>query len=584
MNYKLATPDEKNKPSTWGAVKRFLPMLSDEKPKLAIALSALIINSGMNLIVPYLVGHTIDTYIVGKNYHGIFVYSGLLLVVFVTAFVANIIQVRVMGAVAQRVLFKLRNLIFNKLQLLPLAFFNQNKTGDLISRINNDTDKLNMFFSQSLMQFVGSLFMMMGAGIFVLSLNHTLGLAALAPAALILVLTRILSPWVKRKNAASLQSTGGMSAEVSESLQNFKVIVAFNRRDYFRRRFSEVNEINCKAATKAGIANNMFIPIYEFSSYSAQLIVLSFGIYQISHAAFSIGLLISFLLYITRFYDPLRQIAALWTAFQTAMAAWDRISQINDMKSDMTIVPSAQTASKALIEFKDVTFSYPGGNEVLHKINFTLEHGKTYAFVGPTGGGKSTTASLTARLYDPTAGTIFLNGRDIRSFTEAERTKKIGFILQDPFLFSGTIRENLLYGNEEYKEFTDEQLTKHLEKAGLSHLLARFDQGLATVVSAAGETISLGQRQLVAFIRAVLREPELLILDEATANIDTVTEQLLEEILAKLPTSTTKLIIAHRLNTIENADGIFFVNSGTITEAGSMQHAVDMLMHGTRSS
>jgi ATP-binding cassette subfamily B protein len=221
---------------------------------------------------------------------------------------------------------------------------------------------------------------------------------------------------------------------------------------------------------------------------------------------------------------------------------------------------------------------------VLSDVNFTLEKGKTYALVGPTGGGKTTTASLMARLYDPTTGMIFLNGQDIRTYAPAIRAQKIGFILQEPILFSGTVRENILYGNDTYKELTNDALIKVIHDAGLEALLARFDGGLDAVVATQGDALSLGQKQLIAFMRAVLRDPELLILDEATANIDTVTEQLLEDILKKLPKSTTRVIIAHRLNTIENADEIFFVNGGGITRAGSMEHAVDMLLHNKRES
>jgi ATP-binding cassette subfamily B protein len=217
-------------------------------------------------------------------------------------------------------------------------------------------------------------------------------------------------------------------------------------------------------------------------------------------------------------------------------------------------------------------------------VNFTLEKGKTYALVGPTGGGKTTTASLMARLYDPTKGTVFLGGKDIRSYPSEIRAKKVGFILQEPFLFSGTVKENILYGNEEYKAYTNDQVTAILTRSNLNGLLARFSEGLETKVSFGSGSLSLGQKQLIAFMRAALREPELLILDEATANIDTVTEQLLEEILAKLPASTTRIIIAHRLNTIENADEIFFVNAGEVTKAGTMQQAVDMLLHGKRQS
>jgi len=236
------------------------------------------------------------------------------------------------------------------------------------------------------------------------------------------------------------------------------------------------------------------------------------------------------------------------------------------------------------LEFKDVFFHYTEGKDVLKNINFSLERGKTYALVGPTGGGKTTTASLMARLYDPSKGTIYLEGKDIRCYKPSERAGKIGFILQEPFLFTGTVRENILYGNEYYMRHTNAELADVLEKANLKKLLERFSEGLDTRVTSGGDAISLGQKQLIAFIRAVLRNPDILILDEATANIDTVTEQLLEEIINKLPEKTTKVVIAHRLNTIENADDIFFVNGGEVTHAGSMQQAMDMLLHGKRES
>ncbi|WP_332368001.1 ATP-binding cassette domain-containing protein [Spirosoma telluris] len=231
-----------------------------------------------------------------------------------------------------------------------------------------------------------------------------------------------------------------------------------------------------------------------------------------------------------------------------------------------------------------MSFSYPNGQQVLHNINFDLERGKTYALVGPTGGGKTTTASLIARLYDPTSGTVLLDGKDIRSYSPQERTHKIGFILQEPFLFTGTVRENILYGNEQFQNYSNEQLADVIQQANLDGLLERFDEGLDTKVKASGDSISLGQKQLIAFMRAVLRSPELLILDEATANIDTVTEQLLEEILQNIPETTTRIIIAHRLNTIESADEIFFINSGQVTRAGSLNDAVDMLLHDERTS
>ena len=330
-------------------------------------------------------------------------------------------------------------------------------------------------------------------------------------------------------------------------------------------------------------------PVFGFSSNLAQLIVLTYGVYLITKGQFSLGLLISFLSYVSNFYNPLRQLAALWANFQTALAGWDRISAILQMENEMVVVAQKDIVelphqTTALLEFKDVTFRYTQDKVVLNNVNFCLQPGKTYALVGPTGGGKTTTASLMARLYDPTEGGVYLHGRDIRTFETSLRTKKIGFILQEPILFSGTVRENILYGNDEYAGLSSEELEKALKERGLESLLVRFDGGLEAKVATSGDTLSLGQKQLIAFMRAVLRNPDLLILDEATANIDTVTEQLLEEILQKLPKNTTKVIIAHRLNTIENADEIFFINGGEITLAGSMDQAVDMLLHGKRDS
>jgi ATP-binding cassette subfamily B protein len=551
-----------------------------------LALFAVFINSGLNLAAPILIGQAIDKYVITRQFSGVVRYSLVLLVMYLASLVAAYAQTTLMGGVGQRSLFNLRSSLFNKLQALPVAFFNQNKAGDLISRINNDTEKLNVFFSQGLVQFVSSLFMIVGAGIFVVSISPRLGSAALAPAFLLLIFTQSISGWIKKQNALNLKSVGGMSAEIQESLNNFKAIIAFNRRDYFREKFNQVNQDNYRTAVKAGIVNTVFLtPLYGFASNVAQVIVIAYGIYLITIGNFTLGLLISFLSYLVRFYDPLRQIAQLWSSFQVALASWDRISDILSLDSDLQLVQGEKiSGAHGLLEFKNVTFGYPDGKEVLHTINFVLEPGKTYALVGPTGGGKTTTASLMARLYDPTQGTVLLGGQDIRSYTDTERVKKIGFILQEPFLFSGTVGENIVYGTQNAEGYSSEKLRTTLTEAGLDHLLARFEQGLDTKVTNNSDSLSLGQRQMVAFIRAVLRKPELLILDEATANIDTVTEQLLEEVLKKLPATTTRVIIAHRLNTIENADEIFFVNGGEVTLAGSLEHAVSMLLQGKRKS
>ena len=587
MSYDLnrAQGNGESRLSFFASMRKMVSIISGEGRKLNIAFVAIFLNAGLSLTGPYLVGYTIDTYVQAKNYQGVLVYSGILLAMYIAAFVVNYMQMRLMGGIGQRMLYTLRNSVFNKLQELPLEFFNQNQSGDLISRINNDTDKVNQFFSQSLMRFIGSLISMTGAGILLLVINLRLGLAALSPALIIWLFTKVASPWIRRKNEASLKSLGSLSAQIQESLANFKVVIAFNRRDYFRRRFEEVNHDNYLKSIHAGIANTILTPVYTFFSHVGQLIVLAMGIWLITRGLFTVGLLISFLAYITSFYNPLRQMAALWASFQQALAAWDRISNLLSFENNLIQVDDpGDRKSSSYIHFGDVEFTYPNGKEVLHRVNFDLQRGRTYAFVGPTGGGKTTTASLIARLYDASKGSVLLDGRDIKSYTPCERASKIGFILQDPLLFSGTIRDNILYGNPECSGLIKEQLEQALEETHLADLVKRFDKGLDTPIQMTGDGISLGQKQLVAFIRAILRKPELLILDEATANIDTVTEQQLEAIMEKLPASTTKVIIAHRLNTIENADEIFFVNSGEIIAAGSFNEALDLLMHGNVES
>ncbi len=588
MNYKLNKADqakEREKGVLGTAWRRLVPLMIEEKLTVTIALVAIALSSAASLIAPALIARAIDGPITHGDWGGVMRYAGLLLAVYLAGTAASYVQIRFMGGMGRRVLFRLRNAIFTKLQELPVEFFYLNKAGDLISRINNDTDKLNQFFAQALMQFVGNSALIAGTGVCLLYINPRLGAAALVPAAIVLILTQLLSPWVKRVSLRSLQKLGALSGEIQESLNNFKVIVIFNRLDYFREKFTEANEANYQASVRAGVASNTFMPIYTLASTVAQFTVLIYGLYLTSIGEFSVGFLVGFLLYVNNFYNPLRQLASVWSSLQFALAGLDRISEVLALQSNMQVISSEKRGNvDAVVQFDQVNFRYDESGDILNDVSFALERGKTYALVGPTGGGKTTTASLMARLYDPTEGTVYLDGRDIRSVEPAVLARKIGFILQEPILFTGTVKENILYGNTEYVNATNEEALELLERANLTKLLTRFNEGLDTKVATSGEAISLGQKQLIAFMRAVLRNPEILIFDEATANIDTVTEQLLEEILHKLPKTTTRVIIAHRLNTISEADEIFFVNGGHITVAGDMQHAVDMLLHETRQS
>lgn len=581
-----AAPESGQKRQTLASAGRALaPLLADERRNITLALLCVFVTTGANLLGPAIIAHVIDSAIARHDFGQLLRWAGLLALVYLLSLGTSYVQTLRMGTVGRNIVYSMRNRLFSQISRLPVAFFSQNRAGDLISRVNSDTDKLNQFFSQALMQMFGNSFLMLGAGILLLALNWELGLIALVPAACIWLITRAISPWVKTTNRLGLESLGALSADISESLANFEVIVAFNRVDYFREKFAAANERNYRAAVKAGIASGLFMPLYTLAGAAASILVLGAGVWMISRGMLSVGLLIGYLLYVTSFYNPLRQLATVWSSLQMAMAALDRIHEMLKLESDLeTVAQAAGGATDALLVFDHVGFSYPGGKTVLSDVSFKLERGRTYALVGPTGGGKTTTANLMARLYDPAQGTVYLDGRDIRTLTDAERAEKIGFILQEPFLMMGTVRDNIVYGHEALSKLDDEALAARLEAQGLAGFLKRFNEGLATPVKSGGDGLSLGQKQLVAFLRAVLRAPEILILDEATANIDTVTEQLLEEVLANLPASTTRVIIAHRLNTIQNADDIFFVGGGGLTEAGSMDHAMDMLLSGERDS
>ena len=577
------------RPGVMAALRRLAPLMWPERRSLTVALGAVVVSSLAGLLGPLIVADAVDTHLAAGDFPGLLRSGGLLLVIYVAAFAATYLQTWTMGSVGRRVLFTLRNTLFTKLQELPLDFFNQNRSGDLISRINNDTDKLNQFFAQSLVQLASNVFLMAGAAGFLLALHARLGLAALVPALVVFAATRLTGGWVQRLNVRSLQSLGGLSAEIQESLANYKVVVAFNRRDYFRSRFEEANARTYAASVGSGLAGSVFLPLYGLAHNAAQVIVLVYGLFLIATTpdavsnGMTVGLLIAFLLYVNSVYMPMRQLATVWVSFQLALAGLDRISAVLALESNMPVVPAApHEPDRGILTFDHVSFSYPGGQEVLHDVSFTLERGRTYAFVGPTGGGKTTTAALMARLYDPQQGRVLLDGREIRSWPPEERARRVGFILQEPFLFTGTIRDNIVYGHPTHATCPDAELLQLLQRRNLVQLLSRFEHGLDTPVTATGETISLGQKQLVAFMRAVLRDPDLLILDEATANVDTVTEGLLTQTLRGLPEATTRVVIAHRLNTIAEADEIFFVNAGSITAAGSMEHALELLLHGKR--
>lgn len=601
------------------SAKAFSVFIKGDGSKLPIAFVVIIIDSLSGVVTPYFIAKAVDQYIAVGNASGltniIYILAGIYLVTVFSGYA----QSRLMGTVSQKTLYRLRDTLFKKIQELPIAFFNQNKAGDLMSRVNNDTDKLNQFLSESISRLVGTLSVVVGIGVFVFFINIKMAIAMISMVVFLVVITQALSGWVERKSKKNLQTTGNFSASLQENLTNFRVIVAYDKREYFKNHLNNGNQKAFESAKGAAIAGRIFEPIYDLASSLALIIVLVYGIHLISLGEITIGILIAFISYTLTFYDPLRTLAIIFGSIQTSVAAWSRISEILNLKDNLILVEresgqgdsrigrgkkrgtddqahvGAPVESSTLgeyrstpnlrLELKNVSFSYEEGGPVLEQVNLQFEPGKTYALVGPTGGGKSTLASLMSRLYDPTEGTIFLNGHDIRTYTKQERANLTSVILQEPLLFTGTVADNIRYGNDSLENKSEDEIKSMLEAKGFESVIERFENGLHTKIKeGTGAQLSLGQKQLISFMRTILREPKLLILDEATANIDTITEGILEKALQALPEDTTKIIIAHRLNTIREADQIMFVNGHHVTLAESLEESIHLIEHSKRKS
>jgi ATP-binding cassette subfamily B protein len=555
------------------SIKEFYAFIREDQTKFFIAFAMVILNSASGVITPFVVAYAVDTYIIKGDLRGL----GIILIalggLYIVTVIVGYLQSRLIGQVSQRTLFRLRTALFDKLQELPIAYFNQNKAGDLMSRLNNDTDKLNQFLSESIPRFVGNFFVIFGIAVFIVVLNWKLGLVALSSVFFLIIITKVLSPWVEGKNKKSLAAIGEFSASLQENLTNFRVIVAFSKRDYFAKHVGEINKTTFKTTFISDVAGRVFEPIYDMAGSAALIAVLAYGMYLVGTGAITIGILVAYVSYTQKFYDPLRIMATIFGSIQLAMAAWSRLRVVLNTENTIIKVENNETSSYEL-EVKDVSFGY-GERKVLEQVSLTFEKGKTYALVGPTGGGKSTLVSLMSRLYDPHSGTVFIDGKDIRSFDSPDRASVISVILQDPFIFSGSIFDNIRYGNDALKNVSDADLEKFLKEKGFEEVLGRLKNT---------DNLSLGQKQLISFMRVILREPKILILDEATANIDTVTETILNKTLASLPADTTKVIIAHRLNTIKEADEIYFVNGRHVTRAGNLNEAVSLIEHAKRTS
>lgn len=548
--------------------RRLVGELGPQARTLAAALGFIAIGAVAQAGGPYLVGRALDRDIGHGDGWGLLRTLGLLLCVYVAGTLAQRAQTRRVGEVGQHVLSRLREKLFVHLQRLPLTYFDRRPLGDLMSRLLSDVDTLNQFFSQGLTQVLGALLALLGVLVAMLALNVRLALACFTIIPVMLLTTWFFAVRARVAYRKTRQTVGDVTADLQQEIVGVRQAQAFNRTGVNIERFRAQNAKNRDANVAAVGVTSAFSPVVDVLSTLATALVIGYGGWLVLQGSLTVGLLAAFLIYVQQFFRPVQLAASVYTLMQSALAGAERVYGILDEGTEPADPPGAIALARARgrIDFDRVSFAYNASREVLHELSFTVEPGKSVALVGKTGAGKTTVASLIPRLYDASSGTVRLDGHDVRALSRANLRRQTAMVLQEPFLFSGTIAENIGYGRA---GASLEEIEAAAKAVHAHDFIAALPKGYQSVLGEGGATLSQGQRQLLAFARAVLADPAVLILDEATANIDTRTEALIQLALAKLLAGRTSVIIAHRLNTIRHADQILVLEQGRIAERGT---------------
>jgi ATP-binding cassette, subfamily B, multidrug efflux pump len=557
-------------------IKRLWHYFGNERKMLTIVFLFILVSSGLSLLSPFLIGKAVDAISLGNqvDFNFLEVMVLILILAFILDAVLTFLQGWLMAGVSQRIVKRLRDALFKKLQKLPVAFFDKRSHGELMSRLSNDIDNVSSTISQSTTQLMSGIIVISGSFIMMLILSPILTVASLVTVPLVFLLTKTIAKRTSVLFKDQQIQLGKLNGQIEETISGIEVVKAFNHEEKVISEFEEVNQKLRAVGLKAQIWSGFLMPIMNVINNLGFAIVAVTGGFLAVENMITVGAIASFITYSRQFVRPLNDLAQIFNMLQSGVAGAERVFEILDEQEETDDVQDAVVLDnpKGHVVFENVSFGYRGDVPILKNVSFESGIGSSTALVGPTGAGKTTIVNLLTRFYDVTEGRILLDGRDIRDYTRDSLRSCFGFVLQDTYLFSGTIKENIKYGKP---GASDEEVMTAAKMANADAFIRRLPNKYETILSENGGNLSQGQRQLIAIARVILAKPAVLILDEATSSIDTRTELHIQEALLSLMEGRTSFIIAHRLNTIRDADRIMVIDNGKIVEQGNHGELMD---------
>jgi ATP-binding cassette subfamily B multidrug efflux pump len=556
------------------ALARLLPYLVPFRATLAVVFGCVLVYTVLGLIGPYLMGQAIDRFIAARQAAGLAQFATWMLAVYVLNNLFQAIAGWLMAAVSQRALKLLRTNLFTHLQTLPLSFFDRHPAGELMSRLTNDIDAINQAVSQNVTALLASVLSLVGIVTAMFVLNVWLALTTVLVVPIMIGFTEFVARYTRRGFRELQKHLGELNGVMEESISGQKVVKAFRRNESVMAAFRQRNQEVFRAGVYANSYALLLMPLTNVLGNFFVIVLAGLGGWLALQGLVSVGIIATFISYGQNFIQPLRQLANMYNSIQAALAGAERIFEILDTPSEVDDAPDAVPlgAIQGRVCFEGVNFGYQPGIPIIKDMTLEAKAGEIFALVGPTGAGKTTLINLLTRFYEIDAGKITIDDTDIRAIKKADLRRQLGLVLQDTFLFSDTVMENIRFGR---LDASDEECIRAARMADADHFIRQLPRGYQTLLSERASNLSQGQRQLLAIARAILANPGILILDEATSSVDTRTEIRIQKALLRLMEKRTSFVIAHRLSTIRDADQVLVINNGEIVEKGTHQELLD---------